>query len=534
MKTRSIQFKFLTTILSAMLAITILIGGLSIYEVDNFVQAQTSSFIKVTCEKEATQINDMFGDMEKSVNIMGGYILDFFDSMEEIESRDKQMASIDYADRMFADVARYTDGAVAYYIRFAQEISDSRTGFFYSKMSGSEEYSRLEPTDISLYAKDDTEHVGWYWQPYEAGQAVWMEPYFNQNNGILMISYVVPLYFEGRFIGVVGMDFDYTILTDKVHSIRIYENGFAHLERNGTVIHHDGTLPYSSVPEEYLQVSSELVNGMTLVLSASYNDIRQIRYEIALRILYTVLILAAVFCLITVIMVEKIVKPLKTLTDVSKKLADGNYDVEPVHSDTYEIQLLSTAFENMTMHLREHEKLQYLLAYRDSLTGLRNTTSYKVWVTDCNKEIEEKNTDFGVVVLDINYLKETNDKFGHDVGNRLIVAVAQLISDTFKRSPVFRIGGDEFLVILQNRDLEDYAELCAKFDTECANKYIETETEAIPISIARGFAKYDPAADKEFVDVFNRADDAMYKHKRTTKSARDSRITTREKERILP
>ena len=243
---------------------------------------------------------------------------------------------------------------------------------------------------------------------------------------------------------------------------------------------------------------------------------------------------AAVFCLITGIMVEKIVKPLKQLTEVSKKLADGNYDIEPIHSDTYEIQLLSTAFENMTMHLREHEKLQYLLAYRDSLTGLRNTTSYKVWVTDCNKEIAEKNTEFGVVILDINYLKETNDKFGHDVGTKLIVAVAQLISDTFKRSPVFRIGGDEFVVILQNRDLENYAELCAKFDAACANKYIEAEAEDIPVSIARGFAKYDPAADNLFVDVFNRADDAMYKHKRTMKSAQDSLFHAQRKDMRLP
>ena len=50
MKTHSIQFKFLTTIISAMLAITVFVGGLSIYEVDKFVQYQTENFINVTCE----------------------------------------------------------------------------------------------------------------------------------------------------------------------------------------------------------------------------------------------------------------------------------------------------------------------------------------------------------------------------------------------------------------------------------------------------------------------------------------------------
>lgn len=172
----------------------------------------------------------------------------------------------------------------------------------------------------------------------------------------------------------------------------------------------------------------------------------------------------------------------------------------------------------MAMHLREHEKMQHYLAYMDSLTGLRNTNSYKVWVSDFNKEIQNNNIDFGIMVLDVNYLKETNDKYGHDVGDKLIVAVAKIISSTFKRSPVFRIGGDEFLVILQNRDLEESKELGEIFDAECAGGYIETNKGNVPICIARGFAKFNPGTDNQFVDVFNRADDAMYQHKRKMKS----------------
>ena len=120
-------------------------------------------------------------------------------------------------------------------------------------------------------------------------------------------------------------------------------------------------------------------------------------------------------------------------------------------------------------------------------------------------------------MLDINYLKETNDRFGHDVGNKLIVKAGSIISGTFKRSPVFRIGGDEFLVILQNRDLEDLEELLEKFDNECSNESVSVEEGNIPISIAKGFARYDFSKDSNFVDVFNRADDAMYENKREIK-----------------
>ena len=522
MRLHSIQFKFLMTVISAMLAITIFVGGLSIYEVDKFVRNQTQTLIDATCEKEATQINSIFGDMEKSVKIIESFVLALVENGGNITDRDRQNEVIGYVDRMFADVAAHTDSAIAYYLRFDPEISDSRAGLFYSKMDGSDAYIRLEPTDLSLYDRDDTERVGWFWQPYEAGEPVWMQPYHNLNNDILMVSYVMPLYYEGRFIGVVGMDFDYTVLIDRVHEIKIYEHGFAHLEVDDAVVHHGGyedTSGDRDVSDRYLRVSRELMNGMTLVLSASYNDIRQVRHEIAFKLLFAVLVLVALFSAIVIFVVRKIVDPLKKLTDASKKLSNGNYDVEIAHSDTYEIKLLSTAFENMTKHLREHEKHQRFLAYRDSLTGLRNTTAYKAWMTDFDKEIQNGQTDFGVIVLDVNDLKEANDRYGHDAGNKLIVTAARIISDTFKRSPVFRIGGDEFLVILQNNDLRNREELIVKFDSECANTSVQTDGGDVAVRVAKGLALYDSGRDSRFVDVFNRADNAMYQNKRDMKEA---------------
>ena len=141
----------------------------------------------------------------------------------------------------------------------------------------------------------------------------------------------------------------------------------------------------------------------------------QVEEEHVLFVVVAVLVLAMLFSAIVVLVVRKIVDPLKKLTDAAKKLSNGNYDVEIVHSNTYEIKLLSTAFENMTMHLREHEKHQRLLAYRDSMTGLRNTTAYKAWVTDFDKEIQRKQMAFGVIVLDVNDLKGQITKLQGDL-----------------------------------------------------------------------------------------------------------------------
>ena len=195
------------------------------------------------------------------------------------------------------------------------------------------------------------------------------------------------------------------------------------------------------------------------------------------------------------------------------KFADYNVDI--IHSDTYEIKLLSTAFNNMARNLEEHERIQSLLAYRDSLTGLKNTNSYRVWVSEFDKAAEKPET--AIIMIDLNCLKETNDRYGHEAGDRLIVAAAHLIADTFKRSHVFRIGGDEFLVVLRNRDLKEYGELMKKLLAECAKRFITADGEMLPVSLAMGYARYDSDEDTSFVDVFNKADDAMYENKRGAK-----------------
>ena len=521
-RNRSMLFRFLATVIVAMFAVAIFIGGLSIYEVNNYIQSQAQEFVNITCSNEGSKINDSLGNMEKSVKIMESYLMDFFESETDIADRAFQEQLVKNAEKMFSDVTKHTSnsGAIAYYFRLNPTISDSKAGLFYSKLDGSTEFFSLEPTDLAIYEKDDTEHVGWFWQPYEAGEPIWMEPYHNQNNNILMISYVIPMYFEDQFIGVVGMDFDYKLLADRVNKIKIYDNGYAHLEIDGVVVF-NGENEFGPATNanssRYLRVSKELVNGMTLVLSASYDDIRQIRYEITFKILFAVLVLFALFTVIAIFIVRKIVDPLKKLTDASAKLSGGDYGVEIVQSNTHEINLLSAAFENMAKRLCEREELLRRSANFDSLTGVQNTTSYTAWVAEFNKEIEENQVDFGVVVLDLNNLKHTNDEYGHGVGDELIIAAAKMITDVFQKSPIFRIGGDEFLVILQGEDLENSETLFEQFELNCSNTFIN-ENAKLPVSIAFGFSRFDSSKDLCLKDVFKRADDAMYENKRKAKT----------------
>ncbi len=191
--------------------------------------------------------------------------------------------------------------------------------------------------------------------------------------------------------------------------------------------------------------------------------------------------------------------------------------METVQSRIKEIEVLNSSFVKMAEQLSAHDEYQHRLAYRDALTGLRNLTSFNAWIKNFSQEAGENPREFGIVFLDLNFLKETNDKFGHEIGNRVIVAAARTISYVFKRSPVFRIGGDEFVVILQGHDLEDHVELIEQMHEKAKEEYIALGDSLVPVSIACGVALYGEHGDEHFNEVLNRADAKMYENKKAMK-----------------
>ena len=136
------------------------------------------------------------------------------------------------------------------------------------------------------------------------------------------------------------------------------------------------------------------------------------------------------------------------------------------------------------------------------------------------KELKEGKNEFGIAIVDLNDLKSINDNYGHDCGNFSIVKIAQIICEVFLHSPVFRIGGDEFAVILKNNDYDKIDSLIEEFNQRL--KALEQEDiepwEKVGASI--GYALYDPKLDNSVDDVFRRADQDMYQKKKEMKKGR--------------
>lgn len=189
----------------------------------------------------------------------------------------------------------------------------------------------------------------------------------------------------------------------------------------------------------------------------------------------------------------------------------------------WHVFIASLIYLYMQLHGYRERSLD-VLAYTDSLTGLKNHAAF----SHIKEKLENKlkldpNHRFAVAIMDVNYLKKTNDSYGHKAGDALIMGTAQLLCKVFRHSPVCRIGGDEFAVLLENEDYENRKELQEKFEELLQITSFYAGKEERPLTAALGMCAYRSEIHSSFDEVFQEADSAMYENKARLKAAQEGK-----------
>lgn len=179
-------------------------------------------------------------------------------------------------------------------------------------------------------------------------------------------------------------------------------------------------------------------------------------------------------------------------------------------------------FENIEEEFRAKKEQEQdlrsakLMARLDELTGVRNKNAFMEYISSIDEKLEGgmDQEPFAIVMCDVNDLKLINDTRGHSFGDEVIQRASRMVCGVFAHSPVFRVGGDEFAVVLKGRDYEERENLFSRLKEESlANK----RSRSGPV-VACGKAEYDPEKDKKVNDVYERADEQMYIVKKEMKS----------------
>jgi len=160
-------------------------------------------------------------------------------------------------------------------------------------------------------------------------------------------------------------------------------------------------------------------------------------------------------------------------------------------------------------------------AYRDTLTGLQNRTAYYDYNQVINKKMDEGHADFSILMIDINFLKRMNDEYGHEQGNLYLQGAAELIKKHFGDEHLYRIGGDEFVIILEGKAQEGVEDRIRAFKDEITR--LKEDDSLQPwekVSAAVGIAKYVKGEYSEMEEVLRQADEAMYADKIAMKAVR--------------
>lgn len=182
---------------------------------------------------------------------------------------------------------------------------------------------------------------------------------------------------------------------------------------------------------------------------------------------------------------------------------DQNIVIGAMHNINEEMQ--------RELHIREKLQQTRILANSDALTGVKNKTAFTTKKRKMDAKIAiEPEIKFALVMCDVNNLKITNDTQGHEAGDTLLQTICAAICDVYKHSPVYRIGGDEFVILLMGNDYENRHELFKSIQHISAG---DKEN----LSFAVGMAEYEPFHDISMQDVFSRADAAMYQNKKSMK-----------------
>ncbi len=363
---------------------------------------------------------------------------------------------------------------------------------------------------------------------------------------------------NGNFAGVCAADFDITGLYDEIIAMDIGEGAYSFtIDENGEVISPEDTGETAEAvtglstgqKETMLSEDSGIINTKDVIYAYSTinttgwklcahvprtmitDSTRSTRDSINIAILIFVIAAVAIVLIILILArrtVKTITAPIEVLGADMKRISDGDLDHRATITGNDEISDTATRLNEMVERLirtknalsasRFQAEEMAALANKDALTGIRNKTAYDKVIAQLEKSLEEGDLEFGIAMVDLNDLKHINDTFGHDKGNISIIKLCTVVCSIFKHSPVFRVGGDEFVAILKNHDYEHREELKDQFKDALTALLDEEKLHPWErISASIGIGVYDKNTDKTVSDVFKKADDLMYEDKKIMK-----------------
>ena len=559
----SIRTKIMAVTIAAILTSILALGGIAVLTMGVESDRSSAEKLMLITENIQRQLDAYLDSIEQSVSMAMRMANDALgdpdivylgnsgtpDQVKKLDAAmTKHCAEVEHA---FSSIANNTNGIVTYYYCINSDYGSSEHGFFWSKLDN-DTFSRQPPLISTELDPNDSEHTTWYYSPLKAGRPIWIGPYKAHFLGERWsISYVAPVYYKGFLLGVMGMDILYDTMIDLINDVSLYDTGFAFLmDRDGNVVYHPdmevGGEPillsqdldpklmkrrstggelvrYDRDGQQWQLAFSTLTDDHKVAVTVPVSEITASQRRMTLRILLVAAAILAVFSIITMLIMNALTKPLLRLTSASQRLADGDYEVELSYEGQDEVGILTRAFRQMRDRLKLHISDLNTKAYTDAMTGVKNKGALEACLDQLDTAVRQGSGDdapaFAIVIFDCNRLKQINDVYGHSAGDIYLRRACRLICQVYAHSPVFRMGGDEFAVVLQREDYDNREALSMEFKRRAREHSAVASHPWDVVNVSMGMAVFEPGKDTSVEQVFKRADARMYAAKRQSRAS---------------
>ena len=173
--------------------------------------------------------------------------------------------------------------------------------------------------------------------------------------------------------------------------------------------------------------------------------------------------------------------------------------------------------ESETQQLREQIKEAAIKAVRDAVTGLPNRQAYDDRMEQEYSRWKRFGEPLAMLVWDIDDFKKINDTYGHQSGDKALRAMGEKLRDTIRETDfIARFGGEEFVVLLVGTDLDGAKEVAEKMRLRIEKIGLKANQDMIRMTVSGGISMFQQGDAPQ--DVFERADQALYKAKRNGKN----------------
>ena len=451
---RSIRKKLILAIVCCSLFTAVLIGAISMWNSARTAGTDALMQMQLTGQNSAEEVNATIQKIAQSVDTLSEVAMSNFDYAAFTQSKDYADAYTQQVQQTVIDFANHTEGAVTVYLRYNPQYSNSTSGVFAQRPTTDANLECLTPTDFSMYEEGDVEHVGWYYLPVQAGKAIWMSPYMNENVNIYMISYVVPLFADdGTSIGVVGMDIDFSEITDQVDATTIYRTGYAFVTddaanimyhkdaaegaaladldaslSNGAQFLSDDSKQGETFDYTYQGVKKKLAyfnldNGMKLVLTAPTSEVYTEAYRLMNMIVVAVIAAFILSIVIGIVLGTGLTKPIRQLTDMIEQTAQLDFSPteagarlrrqkDEIGMMANEIHLMRKKLRDMMSSLQQTEDV--LSASTNNLNSIMTQSSdYAEGNSAATRELaagmEETSAGAASIVENVNIMRDSSE-----------------------------------------------------------------------------------------------------------------------------